>query len=92
MWKWIALTGFIALTGCVSPEQQAAQDAAQLQLDKTECQKLGFKADTEGFANCLLKVREIRAQNANTDAIRNANTPRPWGPWGPYGRPYSPYW
>ncbi len=95
MWKWIALTGFLALAGCVSPERQAAQDAAQMQLDQTECQKLGFTQDTEGFANCLLKLKEIRAQNANTDEIRRANAPQPWGPWGPYGpygRPYSPYW
>lgn len=95
MWKWIALTGFLALAGCVGPERQAAQDAAQMQLDQTECQKLGFTQGTEGFANCLLKLKEIRAEEANTDEMRRANTPRPWGPWGPYGpygRPYSPYW
>ncbi|MGV8996825.1 MAG: hypothetical protein ACOH12_07765 [Parvibaculaceae bacterium] len=86
----ILLTGFLLLAGCVSAEQQARWDAAQMQADTAECARLGFKAGTEGLSNCILKLREIRAQEANTEQLRQANMPDPWGPWGPYG-PYGPF-
>lgn len=89
MRKWMTLTAFILLAGCASAEQMAARDNAQRQLDTRECQQLGFTPATEGFANCLLRLKEIRAQEANTDAMRRANAPDPWGPWGPWG--YRPY-
>ena len=91
MWKWISLACLLVLAGCVSPEQRAAEIAAQQKADYAECTRLGFKPNTEAFANCLLKLQEIRAQQENTDAIEHANTPRPWGPWGPYS-PYGPYY
>ncbi|MDO8422704.1 MAG: hypothetical protein Q7S99_11140 [Parvibaculum sp.] len=86
---WIPLTALVLLAGCASSEQIAARDNAQRQLDERECQQLGFSPATEPFANCLLRLKEIRAQEANTDAMRRANTPDPWGPWGPWG--YRPY-
>ncbi len=85
MRKWLTLTAFILLAGCASAEQMAARDNAQRQLDNRECQQLGFTPATEGFANCLLRLKEIRVQEANTDAMRRANAPDPWGPWGPWG-------
>ncbi|MDO8288978.1 MAG: hypothetical protein Q7T44_07145 [Parvibaculum sp.] len=87
MKKLIILASVLLLAGCVSAEQQARYDAAQLQADTAECQRLGFKPATEGMSNCLLKLREIRAQEANTDELRRASAPDPWGPWGPWG-PY----
>ena len=91
MWKWISLACLLALAGCVSPQERAAEIAAQQQADYAECTRLGFKPNTEALSNCLLKLQEIRAQQENTDAIERANAPRPWGPWGPYS-PYGPYY
>ncbi|MBI1263066.1 MAG: hypothetical protein GC184_15215 [Rhizobiales bacterium] len=80
----------LALAACVSPEEQAAAAAAQRQADEAECSLLGFQPKTEAFANCMLKLQEIRATEDNTDQLRRANTPSPF--W-PYGRPgYGPYW
>ena len=93
MRKWMTLAALLALTACVSPEQRAALEAAQQQADANECQKLGFKTGTDAFGDCMLRLREIRAQEATTEEIRRANTPSPWWPYGPYG-PYGPrpYW
>ncbi len=88
MHKWMALAALLMLAACVSPEEQAARDAAQRQADAGECQRLGFRAGTDAFGNCMLKLKEIRAQEANTEEIRRANTPSPWWPYGPYG-PYG---
>ncbi|MGB3809935.1 MAG: hypothetical protein WA943_07535 [Parvibaculum sp.] len=93
MHKWMALAALLMMTACVSPEQQAAMNAAQQQADARECQNYGFKPGTESFGNCMLKLKEIRAQEANTEEIRRASIPSPWWPYGPYG-PYGPrgYW
>ena len=77
----------LILSACVTPEEEAAQAAAQRQLDGAKCTELGFKKDTEGFSTCLLKLQEIRAQEENTRALNRAATPPPF--W-PYGRPG--YW
>jgi hypothetical protein len=90
MHKWMALTALLLLTGCVSAEEEAAKVAAQQQADASECQRLGFKAGTDAFGNCVLKLQEIRAQEANTEQLRRANMPSPWWPYGPYS-PYGPY-
>lgn len=88
MRKWFAVAALLILAACVSPEEQAARDAAQRAADERECQSLGFKSGSTAFANCLLKLKEIRAQEENTRAIDRASTmPPPW--WGPrYGPPY----
>lgn len=85
MRKLIALSALVLLAGCASSEQLAARDHAQRQIDGRECQQLGFTPATEPFANCLLRLKEIRATEANTEAMRRANAPDPWGPWGPWG-------
>lgn len=82
----LPLAAFLSLTGCVTPEQQAAMDAAQKQADTRECESFGFRPGSTAFGNCMLKLKEIRAQEANTQAIERANNrPPPW--WG-YGPPY----
>lgn len=91
---WLALAFFLALAACVSPEEQAARDAAQAEADARECQSLGFKPGTNGFGNCMLKLKEIRAQEENTRALDRVNNSPWWGPYGPYYGPYygRPYW
>lgn len=84
----LAIGMLLALAACVSPQEEAARAAAQQQSDRGECQRIGFTSDTDAFANCMLKLREIRAQEENTRALRRANTPSPW--WGPYPG-YYPY-
>lgn len=88
----LSLLAFLALAACASPQEQAAHAAAQTQADGKECERLGFTPGTEAFANCQLKLKEIRAQEQNTQALRRAQTPSPfWGPWpGYYPHPY-PY-
>lgn len=68
------------LTGCVTPEQQAANMAQQ---EIAECQEMGFKPDTPDFANCRLQVRNrimtIRHQavsGAMDDLSRSMNSNR----------------
>lgn len=78
----LTFAALLALAACASPEQQAARAAAQMQSDEAECRRIGFDPGTEAFSNCLLKLREIRAQEENTRELRRASAPPPW--WGPY--------
>ncbi len=80
----------LTLTACASAEDRAARAQAQLTADKTECQNLGFKPETEAFSNCLLKLREIRAEEAAAIEQRRANNRAIWGPDWPwyYNRGY----
>lgn len=77
---------------CTTPEQEAAQAQARLMADKAECRRLGFKEGTDDFSNCLLKLREIRAIEAETRARDRdrLSYPSPWWPY--YGPGYPPYW
>ena len=68
----VALTALLFLTACVSPEEQAARLAALDAADRQECTYLGFTPNTDAFGNCMLRLRQIRAQEANTQAIRRA--------------------
>ena len=91
MRKFLALGAFLALAACMSPQQQEAMWAAQMQRDGAECQQLGFRPGSNAFGDCILKLREIRAQQANTNAIERSRWDE-WdrmGPWGPY--PYRRY-
>ncbi|PKQ09626.1 MAG: hypothetical protein CVT73_01645 [Alphaproteobacteria bacterium HGW-Alphaproteobacteria-12] len=85
----LAVALLLILAACVSPQEEAARAAARQQADKAECQRIGFTEGTEAFANCLLKLKEIRAQEENARALRQLQTPSPWG-WGPYPG-YYPY-
>jgi len=89
MRKILVLTAFLALTACMTPQQLQAQREAQMQRDGAECQQLGFRPGTNAFGDCILKLREIRAQEANTSAVERARMDRWDGPWGPY--PYRSY-
>ncbi|CDO59506.1 hypothetical protein BN1012_Phect1292 [Candidatus Phaeomarinobacter ectocarpi] len=88
----ILLAAALALTvsACATAEDRAARAQAQLAADKAECQTLGFTPDTEAFSNCLLKLREIRAEEAAAIEQRRANNRAIWGPDWPwyYNRGY----
>ncbi|MDE1173563.1 MAG: hypothetical protein PW790_07805 [Parvibaculaceae bacterium] len=82
---WILLP-LLLLAACISPEERMAMEAAQRQADMEECQKLGFHPGTTELGNCVLKLREIRATQSQTDAIQAATPPYPY--YDPWGRPY----
>lgn len=95
MRNWIILSSLMLLGACASPAERDAARMAQDRADQAECESIGFTPDTEGMANCLLKLKEIRAQEANTEELRRSNNAPIWGPrgfwggpWGPYGPPY----
>ena len=69
----------VLLAGCASEAEIRAAEEAQMAADRQECTNLGFEPGTEGFADCLLKLREIRAMERQTMAVENTF-------W--YGRPY----
>jgi len=90
MKKFLAIGALLMLAACVSPQQQEAMRQAQLQRDNAECQTLGFRPGSQGMGDCMLKLREIRAQEANTRAVERARMDNDWY-WGaPYRR--YPYW
>ena len=74
----------LTLTACASAEERAARAQAQLAADQAECKTLGFTPETEAFSNCLLKLREIRAEEASAREQRRANTRAIWGPDWPW--------
>jgi uncharacterized lipoprotein len=87
---FLAIVAVATLAACVSPQEQAARTAAERQADAAECKEIGFTEGTEAFADCMLRLKEIRAEKEHTEALRRAQTPSPW--WGPYpGYPYRYY-
>lgn len=85
------LAGFLLLAACATPEQRAAQISAQRTIDEAECSTLGFTAGTESFADCLLRLKEIRTQEARTRALNNSRRYPFWPGYGlhhPYRYPY----
>ena len=50
----------IAEAGCASPEQIAAQIAAQQRADEAHCRSLGFQLGTDSFKLCLLNLQQGR--------------------------------
>lgn len=60
----------VLLSACVSPAEIEARQAA---LDEAECVKLGFTPGTEGFGNCRLQLRILRAQESGAAAARSNN-------------------
>ncbi|MEQ9518296.1 MAG: hypothetical protein RLN89_02525 [Parvibaculum sp.] len=93
------LATLFLVSACASPQERAARAAAQINADDQECTRLGFTPGTEKFADCLLRLKEIRAQEAKTRALNNVQRD-PFWPWYsihnryrpyPYGRRY-PYW
>lgn len=62
----VVLLATVLLAGCVSPEQQAAQDAAVRQqwLDqqRKNCLDYGFTEGTDAFATCMQNGINARRQ------------------------------
>jgi len=80
------------LAACSTPQERAARVQTQRTTDNTECSGLGFNPGTEGFADCLLRLKEIRAQEARTRALNNTQR-NAFGPWRwPHQRYRYPYW
>jgi len=76
----------LLLAGCTPENGEALQrfgDALQGKQDEIkECEKLGFKPDTEAFANCRLQIRAMnthkssqtnRTMHCSRDAVGNYN-------------------
>lgn len=58
---WIAaIAAAIALAGCATPAEQAAQMERQMdryvQIYGPACNKLGFQRDTDAWRNCVLRL------------------------------------
>lgn len=78
----------LLLAACTTAQERADRAqriaAAQLTIDRAECTELGFTPKTDAFSNCLLKLREIRAIEAETEAQRRAEAQyRAQALWGP---------
>ncbi|OJU03809.1 MAG: hypothetical protein BGN83_18635 [Rhizobium sp. 63-7] len=71
----ILLTGLL-LSACqtMTPEERRAADEAK-------CRDYGFRARTESFANCLMKLDLDR--RAERRSFRDSAAMDPWYPWGP---------
>lgn len=87
----LGLLGALCLiSACASPQERAARAAAQNSADEQECTRLGFTPNTEKFADCLLRLKEIRVQEAETRALNNARRD-PFWPWYGIHNRYRPY-
>ena len=51
----------LLLAGCATEAERQAAEQAQRAADEQECVNLGFEPQTDAFADCLLKLRELRA-------------------------------
>lgn len=60
-----SVIALLLLAGCVNTE---AAKAKREQAEIAECTKLGFKPDTEKFAECRLSLRSIAASQAGAAA------------------------
>lgn len=63
----VACVGLLA--GCASEAERQAAAEAQAAADRRECLDLGFEEGSEPYANCLLKLREIRAMDMQGSGI-----------------------
>ena len=59
----------VLLAGRASEAEIRAAEEAQMAADRQECTNLGFEPGTEGFADCLLKLREIRAMDRSAGGL-----------------------
>lgn len=79
--KRFALAALFLLAACTSPEQRAEREAQINAADIQECVELGFEPNTPEFADCRLRLREMRQRER---AIRQNNVGVGVG-WG-FGR------
>ncbi len=68
-------SGLLGAIGNLFGPSKEAQEALRA-ADDAKCQEFGFKPQTEGYANCRLKLEELRA---NQRAAATA-APRPQQP------------
>ena len=64
-----SLCAILLLAACVSQAEREAAERAQQAADRQECTNLGFTPDTEAFADCLLKQRELRALERSSGGL-----------------------
>ena len=57
----------VLLSGCVTPQQRAAQQAQLDAYDDRQCQDLNFRPGSEAYGNCRLKMREIRTREGGNN-------------------------
>ena len=69
----LAIVATLSLTACTSEAERQAAIDAQKARDHAECTELGFEKETEPYSNCLLKLREIRAQEYMAAATRRGH-------------------
>ena len=85
-----SLCALAALAACISPEEQHARRQQIEIADHKECLKLGFKAQTDAYAECRLRLKELRVQEL---AINNGRAGLGYYGRGYYfghGRPWYP--
>ena len=87
-----AFAMLVSLAACMTPQEIQAQREIQTQRDGAECQQLGFRPGSNAFGDCILKLREIRAQEDNTNAIQQSRMDDWGGPWGGYPYRHYPGW
>ena len=85
--SFAAVACSLLLAGCMSQAELAAAAEAQAEADRQVCRDLGFEEGSEAFANCRLKLLEVRAIEDQTYALERAAIAYPY-PWGFYGHPY----
>ncbi len=71
LWKRVPAAGFVLALGltmsaCTTEADRAAERARLDATDHQNCLDLGFRAGTEAYGNCRLKMREIRARQETT--------------------------
>lgn len=67
------LCGVLLLAGCVSPEEQRAQDMAS---DQQNCAGLGFTPGSAAMAKCMSTAAASRAADKDRDAYNQAQRDR----------------
>lgn len=60
MRQWLVLLCALALAGCATPAQRAAQQQAEveemIQVYGPACEKLGYKRDDDKWRDCVLRL------------------------------------
>ncbi|MBI1263067.1 MAG: hypothetical protein GC184_15220 [Rhizobiales bacterium] len=59
----LTLAAPLFLMGCETAADRAAEQARLDAIDSKNCTDLGFKQGTEAYGNCMLKMRELRAES-----------------------------
>lgn len=73
--RWLIALGLAAaLGGCMTAAEQRA-------FDEQRCRSYGFRAGTDGFANCLLEVDLDRSASRRARLETSGFYGPYWGPW-----------